>query len=65
MAKEMANSACGFCKGTRASTREIVHKVWTPANVSTGGATVVETIAVRCEHCDAVLPVSVSHSTAD
>ena len=44
----MENSNCEFCHGDGFVTTEILHKVWTPYNLSLGGNTVVETIAVPC-----------------
>jgi hypothetical protein len=49
----MKNSNCEFCHGNGFVTKNIFHEVWTPYNVSSGGCTVVETIAVRCGNCDA------------
>lgn len=49
----MESSECGFCHGNGFVTKEIFHEVWTPYNVSSGGDTVVEMIAIPCGNCDA------------
>ena len=46
------DSECQLCHGNGFVTEEIFHKVWTPDNVSQGGGTVAETVAVPCRNCD-------------